>query len=479
MNHVAILDIGKTHIKLHLKSSLTDTLHARVRANHVLADGPYPHYDTSAIWEWLLEGLRNWSKLYAIDAIVITTHGATAALINRKQPTGDGLVLPVMDYEFDGVDNLQDEYDQARPQFTETASPRLPAGLNLGKQLFWMQCHFEDEFQRATDILTYPQYWAWRLCGNRCSEVTSLGCHTDLWDPHHRQWSSLVHNEGWRRLLPPLKAASDTLGPISDGVSKLTGLPPNCQVFTGIHDSNASYYRYKAALKQHTFTVLSTGTWCIAMNSAKLSDAEPYRLDEQRDMLMNVDADGDPIVCSRFMAGREAELLCQHLNGSIDEPYDLSHITRLIRQGSYCFPSWVTGTGPFPQHRGRVGGWPPGSLPVSAMISLYLALMIDLQLDLVHASNTIVLEGAYLRNPHLPTLLASLRPQQPLLTSHDLTGTVSGAYMLTQPMPEAMDLKLVSAASTTIPGLTEYRTRWRQRLIHEMEEMGMGITLKE
>ena len=28
----------------------------------------------------------------------------------------------------------------------------------------------------------YPQYWAYRLTGVLANEVTSLGCHTDLWD---------------------------------------------------------------------------------------------------------------------------------------------------------------------------------------------------------------------------------------------------------------------------------------------------------
>ena len=28
----------------------------------------------------------------------------------------------------------------------------------------------------------YPQYWAYRLTGVLANEVTSLGCHTDLWN---------------------------------------------------------------------------------------------------------------------------------------------------------------------------------------------------------------------------------------------------------------------------------------------------------
>lgn len=41
----------------------------------------------------------------------------------------------------------------------------------------------------------YPQYWALRLTGIAANEVTSLGCHTDLWNP----WTADFHpwSTGW------------------------------------------------------------------------------------------------------------------------------------------------------------------------------------------------------------------------------------------------------------------------------------------
>ena len=91
-----------------------------------------------------------------IDAISITTHGATGALVDAA---GE-LVLPVLDYEFDGPDRLAAEYDAIRPPFAETGTPRLPLGLNLGAQFFWQQKRFPAEFAKAAAMLMYPQYWA-------------------------------------------------------------------------------------------------------------------------------------------------------------------------------------------------------------------------------------------------------------------------------------------------------------------------------
>ena len=42
------------------------------------------------------------------------------------------------------------DYDAARPPFAETLSPRLPAGLNLGAQIFWQARAFPEAFARAT-----------------------------------------------------------------------------------------------------------------------------------------------------------------------------------------------------------------------------------------------------------------------------------------------------------------------------------------
>ena len=144
-----------------------------------LRQAPYPHHDVEALWTFILDSLARLNREQRIDAISITTHGATAALVDAA---GE-LALPVLDYEFDGPDRLAADYDAVRPPFAETGTPRLPLGLNLGAQFFWQQKRFPAEFAKAAAILMYPQYWALRLTGVAANEVTSLGCHTDLWNP--------------------------------------------------------------------------------------------------------------------------------------------------------------------------------------------------------------------------------------------------------------------------------------------------------
>lgn len=273
-----VLDIGKTNAKLALIDAGGKVISEQRRPNALLADGPYAHLDTDGLWDWLLATCRGFAARARVSAIVPVTHGATAALVDDA-----GLVLPVLDYE---AELPGAEYDG--PSYDETLSPRLPAGLNLGRQLAWLQARFPREFGRTKHILTYPQYWAWRLCGVAASEATSLGCHTDLWNPRTQAYSSLVGRMGWTDLMPPLAPAHAALGTLRPGIAAATWLPADCQVLCGIHDSNASLLRY---LGRSEGTVLSTGTWMIAAAFGTALDG----LRERADMLANTNALGQPV----------------------------------------------------------------------------------------------------------------------------------------------------------------------------------------
>ncbi|MGC3806760.1 hypothetical protein, partial [Enterococcus faecium] len=78
---------------------------------------------------------------------------------------------------------VRQSYAGLRPDFAETASPYLAGGLNVGAQIHYQKTLFPERFRDVRTILTYAQYWVWRLTGIAVNEVTSLGCHTDLWNP--------------------------------------------------------------------------------------------------------------------------------------------------------------------------------------------------------------------------------------------------------------------------------------------------------
>jgi len=447
--HIAVIDIGKTNAKVVLFDGHDQAqLAALSTPNAVRRDGPYPHADTDRLWAFIRDGLAALAREHGVDGISITTHGATAALL-----AGEDLALPVLDYEFDGPQATASAYAGVRPDFAESLSPRLPNGLNLGAQLFWQSQRFADRFAAVTAILPYPQYWAWRMTGVSASEVTSLGCHTDLWAPGRGDFSSMVDRLGWRGLFPPVRPAISTLGVVRPELAAETGLAAGTPVACGIHDSNASLLPH---LGQHEtpFTILSTGTWVIAMTVG----GETSGLDQHRDSLANVDAHGRPVPTARFMGGREFDLLVPE----IVEP-EAADIALVIEGDVQVLPSFVAAVGPF---GGRPGRWtvPPDTLTParrSAAASLYLALMARECLTLCGLGRSITLEGPLARNRLFGAALASLTGV-PVFASGDATGTSLGASLLFGAAP-APGRTAPPLAPLEAPGLADYARRWRQR----------------
>ncbi len=469
MSNILILDIGKTNIKVHVLDEQLESLFERTKPNSVVNDNPYPHFEVDSIWDWFCTVSAEAAKSHTITSISVTTHGATAAVVDRNG-SGDGLVLPLLDYEYAGPDEVTPQYSEVRAEFAETRSPDLPSGLNLGRQLYWLQQRFPEAFAKATDILLYPQYWVWRMTGKRCAERTSLGCHTDLWAPERNDFSSLVDRMKWRSLFPEIKPADSLIGNITSDFRARTGLPADCKVAVGIHDSNASYLRYVVQNEGQPFSVVSTGTWAITMASG----AESADLDESRDMLMNVDYRGEPVPCARFMAGREYEIVCQKMGSFPGERFETEDMEAVIEDDVYALPQFCDTSGPFAGSPGGIRG-SSSRINGSALASLYSALMLDLELDLLKAKGTVFLEGAFLKNPLLCRTLAALRADNRVCLSNDSTGTVKGAAALARP-----DIKDEGESSECEPlvlkGLMAYREKWRAHCQSIKNESALSAT---
>jgi L-fuculokinase len=449
-----VLDIGKTNAKLTLIAPDGSCLAEQRRPNVILRDGLYPHHDTEGIWHWMLDTLRAYAAQAPIGAIVPVTHGATAALVDD-----DGLVLPVLDYEFELPAGHVQRYDRLRPAYVNSYSPRLAAGLNLGSQLVWQAMAFPTAFAKARHILMYPQYWAWRLCGVAAGEVTSLGCHTDLWQPARQRYSALVERMGWHKLFPALQPAWQALGVLKPDLIAQTGLPVDCQVLCGIHDSNASLLRHLGGAEAPA--VLSTGTWVIAAAPGKPLDG----LREEADMLANSSAFGQPVACMRFMGGREFGAIA----GGASDACTEADLAKIVWQGTFAVPSFAA-AGPFALKSGRVDGPAPANAAERyALATLYEALMCDYCLSALGVDGAVVVEGAFTGNPHFAPLLAALRGapgggaasggEATVMATDDTSGTTCGGWLLHR-RDGKPQLQGHVAQPLALAGLEAYRQRW-------------------
>jgi sugar (pentulose or hexulose) kinase len=449
-DRVAVIDIGKSNAKVAIVDLVAmKEVAVRTRPNAVLRIGPYPHHDIDGLWAFILESLVALNKERAVDAISVTTHGATAAVLDAA---GD-LAMPVLDYEHDGPDTMRAAYEKVRPLFRETGSPALPIGLNLGAQLFWQEQAHQEMFARVAKIVMYPQYWAMRLTGVAASEVTSLGCHTDLWNPSARDFSSLVDAMGWRKHFPPLRPASDVLGSILPEIAVSIGLRAGTPVVCGIHDSNASLLPHLMTRKP-PFAVVSTGTWVVSMAVG----GKTLSLDPARDTLVNVNAFGDPVPSARFMGGREFETFMQ----GAERRWDEADIDAVLSSGVMLLPSIQQGSGPFPQ---TLGGW-QGTEPEAGRrfvaASYYLALMTATCLDLIGAEGEIVVEGPFAANEPLLSMVAAATGRPVVASTGQSTGTSIGAALLASARRPSLAAAAATAAGSE--ALRRYAAIWKARV---------------
>jgi sugar (pentulose or hexulose) kinase len=450
IRNIAVIDIGKTHAKLIVVDGESgEEIASRKIANRVLSGPPYPHYDIETLWNFMIEGLAALHARPGYQAISITTHGASAVLLNA---TGE-LALPVVDYEHSYPENVQQAYAALRPPFAETFSPALSMGLNVGAQLHYQKTAFADAFGSVTDILTYPQYWAYRLTGVKANESTSLGCHTDLWQPGKATFSSLPETLGIADLFPPVRSAFEALGPVLPEIAGRIGIAGDMPVYCGLHDSNASLLPH-LMVRKGPFSVVSTGTWVICFGVG----APLEKLDPARDTLVNVDAFGKPVPSARFMGGREFEMLTAGIKPLTPSERDAARQSVLADNILYL-PNAVEGSGPFP---GRKGGWlqePRSDAERYVAASFYAAMMTATCLDLVGHAETTIVEGPFGGNVQFTQALAGITGGHVLVTDgNSPSGTALGAALLaTRHAP-----KQSYHPSQPLKDISEYYRTWRE-----------------
>ena len=424
-----VFDAGRTHIKVSVVTPAGRVLAERRMATPTYNTALYTAIDTDLVFDWLLLQLEALSS-FGIDRIIPVAHGAACAFLDENLT----LVQPVQDYESVIPPVFAAAYARARPRFDETLSPSLPKGLNLGAQIFWHARRDPQMFSRVRWILPYPQYWAWRLSGALTSELTSLGCHSDLWSPARGGFSSLAYNEDWVRCFAPLSKAWEAAGVLHPHLARATGLPSDTRICVGLHDSGAALASLLGGWQTDTTlpALLSTGTWFIAMAPG----ASLQSLQAERDCMGAVDVFGHAVPSARFMGGRAFELITR---GQAEPDIQPEMLVEVMRQSALALPSFLDAGGPYPGLRGEIRGL-KNDTPATrtALGTLYQALLSVTCLGMIQSGRTLVVEGVAANNPVLCGLIAALH-DGPVLCNPASSGVTQGAAALAflgeRPMP--------------------------------------------
>jgi hypothetical protein len=300
---IAIFDIGKTNKKLLLFNyNLNLVSETETRFEEKLDDDDFECDNIEMIEKWIKESITMLirSDKYDLTALNFATYGATLAYLNSEGQR----IAPVYNYLKPIDDRIPERlyrrYGGQDEFCRRTASPALGM-LNSGIQILWLKSTKPDLFSKIRYILLFPQYLSFLISGKICSEHTSIGCHTGLWDFDNMKYHPWVNDQGLD-LPQPLPVETVTEVEI-EGKKIITGI--------GIHDSSSSLAPYFSG-DRGKFLLISTGTWCINMNPFNPEKLSVEQLD--RDCLCYMSVESQPVKSSRLFLGNMHETGVEMLN---------------------------------------------------------------------------------------------------------------------------------------------------------------------
>lgn len=301
---IAVFDIGKTNKKVLLFDEQYQVVHTFSRQFEEITDEDGdPCENLEAVSDWVR---TTWKQLeddrrFDIKALNFTTYGASFVHLDEAgKPLG-----PLYNYLKPFPADLQAQFranygDEIRFS-TETASPPLGM-LNSGLQIYWLKYARPERFQKIRYSLHLPQYFSHLLGGGLCSEYTSVGCHTGLWDFNAGDYHRWVLEEKLDVLFPPL-----VTDPFNGAIPFRGAYLP---IGTGLHDSSSALIPYRKHASS-SFMLLSTGTWGITLNPYATEPLSPELL--RSDCLNFMTPQGGTVRASRFFLGHYHDEMLKRL----------------------------------------------------------------------------------------------------------------------------------------------------------------------
>jgi sugar (pentulose or hexulose) kinase len=320
---ILIFDVGKTNKKILLFDEQYKLLHEENKQFDEIKDEDGFHCeDVHLLTNWITDSFNQLTndQRFEIKAVNFSGYGASFVYID-----GDNKVsLPLYNYLKPFPDSLKEKfyntYGGENFMSRQTASPVL-GHLNSGLQVYRLKYEKPESFSKIRYALHLPQYLSYVLAQHAVSDITSIGCHTLLWDFDNRKYHRWVIEEGVSEKLAPVVNADSIAGFVNNAIP----------VGTGIHDSSSALIPYLASFHE-PFILLSTGTWCISLNpfnNTPLTDEEL-----KQDCLCYLTYKGEPVKSSRLFAGyeheQEAKRLAEHFNKSADFYKTVQYNSKLI-----------------------------------------------------------------------------------------------------------------------------------------------------
>ena len=504
---VLVIDIGMTNKKVAVyderleQQDVAYKSFAPVMLKDPVTGNELPTHELAGMEAWFSEQIKTFAAKYPIKAISVTTHGATAVCVGK-----DGTVsAPCIFYTYEPGEAFQREFydDCGTPADLqkETFTPQFNSMINLAKGIYFVKQHFPAEFAATETILNFPQYWSYKLTGQKCYEQTFLACHTYLWRQNEHNWSSVVSRLGIADKMPARYVGTcERVGTVLPSVAARLGLSPNVVVAAGVHDSNASLLPYLADSASGDFILNSTGTWCVLMHP-DVASADNVAVYKEEDIgkvvFFNRSALDQPVKTAIFLGGMEVDTYVQlfkKVNATDAFPAsDMATVQAVLDcKDSFILPELVAGSGQFP--RSKPGIYDSGAFyPFAAVqdgaglpallkdekrfwATLVVSMVIQTETALsragIRAGTSVFTEGGFRKNTLYNTLLASVFPGNAFYLTNIKEATAAGSAMAAlmaltgtslSELGKHVTIEKTKIEPQVISGYEAYKQAWLQK----------------
>jgi L-fuculokinase len=308
---ILIFDVGKTNKKVLLFDEQYKLLQEEsITLKEIADEDRFPCEDVNALTKWIQ---RKFSEILLrkdidVKAVNFSAYGASFVHLDGRS----NIVAPLYNYLKPYPENFKrrfyDAYGGEDLIARETASPVL-GSLNSGMQLYRLKYEKPEVYKNIKYSLHLPQYLSFSISKTPSTDISSVGCHTNLWSFTKNGYHDWVYKEGLDKKFAPLYSGDKIVGSSNDKIQ--TGI--------GLHDSSAALIPYLTSFHE-PFVLISTGTWCISLNPFNHSELTGEEL--KQDCLCYLSYDGKPVKASRLFAGYEHEQqvkrLARHFQKAID-----------------------------------------------------------------------------------------------------------------------------------------------------------------
>ncbi len=216
-------------------------------------------WDVDRLFNEILAGMKKCKEIGKIpESVGIDTWGVDFVLLDEADNIV-GETIGYRDHRTDGMDAKVYELIKEEELYSRTGIQK--AIYNTIYQLMAVKCQHPDWLEKAESMLMIPDYFHFKLCGNKVQEYSEATT-AQLVNPDTRDWDfELIDRLGFpARIFQKIYMPGSKVGSLTDEVKDIVGY--DCQVVLPPTHDTASAVMAVPSNKADT-CYISSGTWSL------------------------------------------------------------------------------------------------------------------------------------------------------------------------------------------------------------------------